>query len=324
MKRVHRWSTGFLDGQDGFFEASLHMGCRGKRKTLQEAEALPPSKAGFYDAVIVNAKSGLDPFDPEAFQTLRRKFTCPVSLFLGAAQPEVMPPDAVVDQMHYVFKREPFRDLARYTLSHQNRRKILPTHLSCPLAPTWRRWTSRNAAFPCVPLACETNQTHDVFFIGGSAENRFTERERAWSTIVKSNVDAVGGLFSIDGYPVPQDLRTEKVPKPEFKRLLMASRINLALDGIGPFTYRHLEVFWAGAFCLSNASIDVLKLRAPLLEGRDYVSFTDTTDMMHKIHWYLSHDDARNTIARNGRQAFERLYDVRAHAQEIAHALGDA
>ena len=48
-KRLQRWITGFTDGQDGFFEASLHYGCSVTRRTYEEAAAMGRSAVARYD-----------------------------------------------------------------------------------------------------------------------------------------------------------------------------------------------------------------------------------------------------------------------------------
>ncbi|WP_068110351.1 glycosyltransferase [Tropicimonas marinistellae] len=323
-KRLHRWSVGFLDGQDGFFEASLHQAARVTRRSYAEAMAMPAAQRDAFDAVVINAKSGW-PWarDPAAARAALDGFRAPLALFLGQAQPDRMPPDRLLDPFRAVFKREPFADTDRYGLTPSNAAKIVPTHLSNPLVSMSYRFPGRNRTRPLARYAWEEPGTHDVFFIGTVNHDRLDERLNAWAAVAQSGLDRIGGLLPLAGVAeaVPPELVTAPLPKPAYLEAMMQSRINLALEGIGPFTFRHLEQFWAGAFTLSTPNIRPLRLRAPLVEGQDYVAFDGTDDMMDKIRWYLDHPEERIAIARNGRAAYERLYDTAAHAGEIRAAL---
>ncbi|SNS75977.1 glycosyltransferase [Tropicimonas sediminicola] len=323
-KRMHRWAIGFIDGQDGFFEAALHEAVRVTRMPYEQAIALSDTQRRAFDAVVVNGKAGL-PWqeDPSAALDALRPFNQPVSLFVGHAQPEVMPPDALLDRFKVVFKREPFADTGRYGISDANAAKIVPTHLANPMVSHSYRLKWRNRTRPLSTYAWQTPDEYDVFFIGTVSENRYVARIAAWEAVLGSDLTSIGGLLPKPEFKaqVPPALITDPLPKQEYREVMMRSSINLALEGIGPFTFRHLEQFWAGAFTLSTNTIRPLRLRAPLVEDQDYVAFDTIDEMMDKIRWYLEHDDARKTIAQNGRKAYERLYDVPAHAAEIRAAL---
>lgn len=323
-KRLHRWAVGFIDGQDGFFEAALHEAARVTRMPYGAALALPERQRNSFDAVVINGKAGL-PWerDPAAALDALRPFRQPVSIFLGHAQPEVMPGDAMLDRFKVIFKREPFADTGRYGISAENAAKIVPTNLANPMVSHSYRFRWRNRTRPLGTYAWQVPDEHDVFFVGTVSENRYVARIAAWQRVLSSDLDSVGGLLPKDEFrsSVPPDLITTPLPKAEYLKVMMRSRINLALEGIGPFTFRHLEQFWAGAFTLSNNSIRPLRLRAPVVEDQDYVAFDTIDEMMDKIRWYLDHPEQRDTIAKNGRKAYERLYDVPAHAAEIRAAL---
>ncbi|MFD0978703.1 glycosyltransferase [Tropicimonas aquimaris] len=323
-KRLHRWAVGFIDGQDGFFEAALHEAAQVTRKSYAEAMALSDAGIGAFDAVVINGKSGW-PWekDIEAASSALARFRQPIALFIGHAQPQTMPSDRLIDPVKAVFKREPFADIDRYSLSPSNAAKIVPTHLANPLVTHSYRLTSRNRTRPLRQYAWQVPDEHDVFFIGTVDHNRYVARIAAWQAIHDSRLRAIGGLLPTREFAekVPADLVTRTLPRAHYLNAMMKSSINLALEGIGPFTFRHLEQFWAGAFTLSTPSIRPLRLRAPIVEGKDYIAFDSTDDMMDKIRWYLDHPEERDAIARNGRAAYEKLYDVAAHATEIRVAL---
>jgi glycosyltransferase involved in cell wall biosynthesis len=62
-------------------------------------------------------------------------------------------------------------------------------------------------------------------------------------------------------------------------------------------------------------------LRERIVAGRDYVFFDTLDDMIDKVRFYSKNDTARDQIARKGREFYEQLYDVGAHARELDAAL---
>ncbi len=322
-KRLQRWITGFTDGQDGFFEASLHYGCSVTRRTYQEAAAMGRSAVARYDAIIVNAKSGFPWQDGAKAGQQIRAWGRPAAIFIGQARPFEMVPDDVADHFDILFKREPFADLGRYELSNVNRAKIVPTLLSNQLLRMSWRFKERNTQFTLPKYGYDHEKTHDVYFSGKLGPNRFDNRVQAWERVTADLGDLrlKGGLASNGQVKVPAHLKGELMEKPEYLNTLLTTKVNLALSGIGPFTHRHLELFYAGAFALSNNDIEPLWLRAPVVKGQDYAAFDTEDEMIDMIRHYVAHDAEREAIAKNGRACFERLYDVPAHAVELRDAL---
>ncbi|MFD0978704.1 glycosyltransferase [Tropicimonas aquimaris] len=322
-RRFHRALAGYVDGPEGFFEASLHGACSVTRLTLQRALALTKKQRKSFDAVIVNSRSGLEWEDPAAALAALEGFRQPVSFFQSHDRPGAIGDDALLDRFKVIFKREPFDDLSRYDISPANASKIVPTHLSNPMEPMSHRLRWRNRTSAPAEFAWQMPKDQDVFFIGTVSENRYLERMAAWQAVLDSGLPHLGGLLPKKEFAarVPDHLVTTPLPRAEYMKTLMKTRVNLALGGIGPFTFRHLELFWAGAFTLSTPTIREIRFRVPLVDGRDYVAFETPADMIDKIRHYLDHEDERNLIARNGRAAYERLHDVKAHGREIHDAL---
>lgn len=65
---------------------------------------------------------------------------------------------------------------------------------------------------------------------------------------------------------------------------------------------RVFDILGAGGFCLTNYQSGIAE---HFRDGEDLVMFTDRDDMLDKIAYYLSHEDERIQIARNGRRAVE-------------------
>ena len=322
-KRLQRWLTGFTDGQDGFFEASLHYGCDVTRRTFRETSEMSPADLRRFDAIVVNAKSGFPWQDPSEANALLRTWNRPSALFIGQARPTEMAPDGVADGFDILFKREPFADLDRYELSNSNRAKLVTTLLSNQLLSMSWRFKNKNTGFTLPQYGYQHDKTHDVYFSGKLGPNRFDNRVAAWERVTAELGDLrlKGGLASNGQVEVPAHLQGELMEKPEYLQTLLTTKVNLALSGIGPFTHRHLELFYAGAFALSNNDIEPLWLRAPVVKGWDYAAFDTEDEMIDMIRYYVAHDAEREAIAKNGRACFERLYDVPAHAVELRDAL---
>ncbi|MEO1676770.1 MAG: glycosyltransferase [Pseudomonadota bacterium] len=318
---LKRNALGLLDGQDGFFEAALHRAGHVTLRPLDAVMAMEPAIRARFDAVVVNAKSDLAWQDAAGATALCALFARPVALFLGFARARFMPANAVLSAYHTVFKREPYADLGRYDLSARNADKVVPTHLSNPFEPLSRRFAWGIPPSKPKRMGWDVPTDKDVFFLGKTQEGEHLARKDSWAKVVASGLAARGGLFPRKGYDLPAELHASHLEKPEYLRQLQASRVNLGLEGIGSFTFRHLETLWAGSFLLSNPTVPEQRLRAPLIDGEDYVSFQDHDDMIDKIRHYATHEPERQRIAKNGRRAYERLHDVLAHAGEIKTAL---
>lgn len=234
-----------------------------------------------------------------------------------------MAPNGVADGFDILFKREPFADLDRYELSNKNRTKLVTTLLSNQLLNMSWRFKNKNTDFTLPQYGYQHDKTHDVYFSGKLGPNRFDNRVAAWERVTTELGDLrlKGGLASNGQVEVPAHLKGELMAKPEYLQTLLTTKVNLALSGIGPFTHRHLELFYAGAFALSNNDIEPLWLRAPVAKGWDYAAFDTEDEMIDMIRHYVAHDAEREAIAKNARACFERLYDVPAHAIELRDAL---
>ena len=106
-----------------------------------------------------------------------------------------------------------------------------------------------------------------------------------------------------------------KIPFKKYLSNIYDSSINLALEGKGEFTFRHLEILASCSFMLCERSINELELPIPLVDEKHFVSFTDKEDLIEKIDFYLKNDDLRNKIALNGRKVLEDHYSPKKHGE---------
>ena len=102
---------------------------------------------------------------------------------------------------------------------------------------------------------------------------------------------------------------------------MLASKINLALEGYGEFTFRHLEIWCAGSFMISTKSIRDLSLPLNAREGEHFVVFEDIQDLRDKLLYYTRNDHERERIAKAGRSMFLRDYDPVKHGEQLRKAV---
>ena len=93
------------------------------------------------------------------------------------------------------------------------------------------------------------------------------------------------------------------------------SSINLALEGKGEFTFRHLEILASCSFMLCQNSINDLELPLPIVDGKHFVTFESKEDLIEKINFYLKNNHLRNEIALNGRKVLEKHYSPKKHGE---------
>ena len=106
-----------------------------------------------------------------------------------------------------------------------------------------------------------------------------------------------------------------KIPFKDYLSAIYDSSINLALEGKGEFTFRHLEILASCSFMLCQNSINDLELPIPLVDGKHFVTFDNKEDLLEKINFYLKNDSLRNEIALNGRKALEEHYSPKKHGE---------
>ena len=102
---------------------------------------------------------------------------------------------------------------------------------------------------------------------------------------------------------------------------MLASKINLALEGYGEFTFRHLVIWCAGSFMISTKSIRDLTLPLNAREGEHFVVFEDIQDLRNKLLFYASNDREREGTAKAARSMFLRDYNPVKHGEQIRKAI---
>ena len=107
----------------------------------------------------------------------------------------------------------------------------------------------------------------------------------------------------------------KKIPFNKYLSAIYDSSINLALEGKGEFTFRHLEILANCSFMICQNSINNLELPFKLIDGKHFVSFKNEEDLTEKINFYLKNDELRKEIALNGRKVLEENYSPKKHGE---------
>ncbi len=326
-KRIQRLFVYF--DQDGYFESAVET-IPAVRVTSAAAVPIQPlgSKWSQTSALVVNLK--LKPFYSKEefsdfFKNVWSTTQAKKGLFINAAQAQYMLSDDILDNFDIIFKREPFKDRNKYSISDANKAKIVPTMIHCPFVHVPRNNLLSQIYHKMLPevLVCKPDEAvFEVGFSGADAAEH-TLRRDVWQRIVDEGFTRIGGLQPnpYKKEPIPVELAGPRLRGKKYRNALCAAKINLALKGIGEYTFRHQELLYLGAFMMSDASITELELPMPLEEGKHYVAFSDLDDMVEKIRYYLTHENERLKIAAAGKHLFDEYYNPTKHGEEILMRL---
>lgn len=310
-----------VSGQDGFFVASLYTAFNVREYDLDWLAQNHGSVDSTFDVLFINYRSDAkrEGVTVDELQFLDH-IKIPKVLVVTNAEASALPGDALLDVFDLVFKREHYVDLDRYPVSSQNKKKIRNTMLGCPLV----RVTTKNAN-KVIPAdqgfkTPSTQFSHDVFFSGKTTH---PIRLSAMQRLYNEGFDLIGGLNEHQRYedPIPPELRATRFSHSQYIQAVRNSRINLALEGFGEYTFRHNEILFLCSFMISTPSIRGLKIPINLIENKHYVCFEDLDDLVDKVRYYLANEAERRKIAQAGRDQFEKDYDLKMHGQYIKQAV---
>ncbi|MDE7232427.1 MAG: glycosyltransferase, partial [Lachnospiraceae bacterium] len=99
------------------------------------------------------------------------------------------------------------------------------------------------------------------------------------------------------------------------------SRINLniSLRSIeSGIPLRAFDILGSGGFLLSNYQEDFLEYFTP---GEDFVCYESEADLLHKLDYYLAHEDERQAIAKNGHAKVAAAHTYRDRVRQMLDLL---
>lgn len=103
--------------------------------------------------------------------------------------------------------------------------------------------------------------------------------------------------------------REHRLPVDEYARIYMRSKIALNFcyhpNGMAQLKGRIFEATSCGAMLMEADNPETAKLFEPMV---DYVPFTDETDLVEKVRYYLAHNSERMEIAAKGHQKATEKY----------------
>lgn len=140
----------------------------------------------------------------------------------------------------------------------------------------------------------------------------------------KSMLASVSRKFDVDLYTDDKNIVMPRVNNRgladywnEAPKIFNRSKINLN------FTIRNIrsgiplrvwDILGAGGFCITNYQQE---LGLYFENGKDIVYFEDKNDLMNKIKYYLTHDEERKQIARNGCEKVRRFHNYQKRFDEM-------
>lgn len=312
-----------FSGQDGFFRASLHSAFIVKEKSLNYLYNNQKKIQKKYDWIILNYKADSKGIgfgnDPMLIKFIKGIKGCRKALFINIALASSLPPEPLLDVFDLIFKREVLKDKDQYKISNNNKKKLKTTMLSCPLIPAtmWNyRWISvenygYNDPYPYPSI--------DVMFVGSDSNPL---RATVIEHIKNSGLHFLGGLYDKRNKKIRNpEIYLQRMPIPEYIHKVRNTKVNLALDGKGEFTFRHLELWCLCSFFLSSPSIRTVELPINAEEGKHYVCFEDIDDLLDKTTYFVKNESERNRIAKEGRAMFIKDYDFKKHGAYIASCM---
>ena len=284
--------------------------------------ALSTRQVDNYDGIIVGVKAinKHDYADPD-FVNISKKFHKQFRILAVInAKARNLPTEDILDYYDLVIKREPYKDLGKYKISSRTCSKIYPTILggTLPNVTTAREARALHNSIETID-SVPKNYKGDVFFSGGDTA---PVRVSIVRYLTAQNVNFVGGIQYVKKPGnIDPDLQVDRLPSREFMRQINQTMINLAIEGSGEFTFRHLDIIRSTGFLLSTNVIDSLNLVIPFQEGENYVSFFDEGDLKDKIEYYLGHEKERTEICLNGRRLYSEFLDFSKYADLLANRI---
>lgn len=137
-------------------------------------------------------------------------------------------------------------------------------------------------------------------------------------------LETVAGKYTVDlfthykGYDIPGLRNHGPVDyNNEMPRVFRRSKINLniTLRGIqSGIPLRAFDIMGSGGFLLSDFQADFMDIFVP---GEDFVYYEDKDDLLQKIDYYLSHEEERVAVARNGHDKIAAKHTYRHRVKEM-------
>ena len=252
-----------------------------------------------FDGIFVNWKFTNDRSDVNILELklikLSKKFNIKKVIVDGRDKSTDRIKDEILDGFDNVIKREKNKSISD--------KRYLTTMLPCKLIDYKFSKKKENINWNKVGMSRPNDKfKYDIFFSG----NKNSKYRNELIEFVK-----------IKNFNFYGRVENTKIPHSQYLETIYNSSINLALEGKGEFTFRHLEILASCSFMMCESSINQLELPLPLQEGKHFVSFENKEDLLEKINFYLKNEKVRLDIALNGRRILEQYYSPKKHGDII-------
>ena len=233
---------------------------------------------------------------------LSKKFNIKKVIVDGTDKSTNIIKNEILNGFDYVIKREKNKSVSD--------KKYLTTMLPCKLINYKISKKNENINWDKIGKSRPNDKyKYDVFFSGKPSSKYRIELIKF---IKNQNLNFYGGVENF------------KTSYTQYLDNIYNSSINLALEGKGEFTFRHLEILASCSFMICESSINQLDLPLPLEENKHFVSFESKEDLLEKIKFYLKNEKKRQDIALNGRRALEEHYSPKKHGNIILKRIFNA
>ena len=252
-----------------------------------------------FDGIFVNWKFTNYRKDKNDFEykliNLSKKFKIKKVIVDGTDKSTNIIKGEILNGFDYIIKREKNKSISD--------KKYLTTMLPCTLVDYKILKNKESIIWDKIGNSTPNeNPNYDIFFSGDQTSKFRFE-------LIK--------FLKNENYNLFARVENSKLPYEQYLNTIYNSSINLALEGKGEFTFRHLEILACCSFMICESSINQLDLPLPLKNDKHFVSFENKEDLLEKINFYLKNDRLRKEIALNGRRVLEDYYSPNKHGQLI-------
>lgn len=176
-------------------------------------------------------------------------------------------------------------------------------------------------AYPTDPNA-ETVLTPEAIYADYVLARQVTSIER------KEILEKLGAKYPVDLYTYDKNVEISGVKNKglvdyyeEMPFVFMNSKINLNISLRSIKTgipLRAFDIMGCGGFLLTNYQAELFEYFEP---GVDFEYYTDWEDLLAKVDFYLTHEEARKQIADNGCKKVRQQHNMKVRMQTILEVL---
>ncbi len=258
-----------------------------------------------FDGIFINWKftnyrSDLDNIELKLIK-LSQKFKIKKVIVDGTDKSINIIKKEILDGFDYVIKREKNKSISD--------KRYLTTMLPCRLIDYKCLKNKENINWSKIGNSKPNNNPEYDIFFSGQTTSKY--RKEFTEFLHTKNYNFFGRAENF------------KIPYDEYLSAIYNSTINLAFEGKGEFTFRHLEILASCSFMICQSSINNIELPLPLTDGKHFVTFKNKEDLLEKINFYLKNDILRNEIALNGRRILEEYYSPKKHGNTLLKKIFD-